>query len=251
MAHVAALRPADVVIGSKWGYTYTAGWNVTADKHEVKDHSLPVLRRQAAESRELLGDHLDLYQVHSATLDSGLLDNRTVLDELARLRDGGLAIGLTLSGPEQAVTLAKAMEVVIGGRRVFSVVQATWNLLAPAAGAALQAAHEAGIGVIIKEALANGRLTERNHDPVFAARRRVLEQVARRRQTTLDAIALAAVLAQPWVDVVLSGAATVEQLRSNLAALEVRLDDTDRAVLSGIAEQTADYWKTRSGLAWN
>ena len=47
-----------------------------AEVHEVKDHSLAALARQAAESRELLGDHLDLYQVHSATLDSGVLEDR-------------------------------------------------------------------------------------------------------------------------------------------------------------------------------
>src|SRR5262245_12760220 len=29
-----------VTVGSKWGYTYTAGWKVRAEKHEVKDHSL-------------------------------------------------------------------------------------------------------------------------------------------------------------------------------------------------------------------
>ena len=49
------LSRADVFVASKWGYTYTAGWKVEAEKHEVKDHSLPVLRRQAEESRALLG----------------------------------------------------------------------------------------------------------------------------------------------------------------------------------------------------
>src|SRR5262245_16940832 len=41
------IRPDEATIGSKWGYTYTAGWKVEAEKHEVKDHSLPVLQRQA------------------------------------------------------------------------------------------------------------------------------------------------------------------------------------------------------------
>ncbi|MFW6021391.1 MAG: aldo/keto reductase, partial [Guyparkeria sp.] len=30
-------------VGSKWGYTYTAGWRVEADVHEVKEHSREVL----------------------------------------------------------------------------------------------------------------------------------------------------------------------------------------------------------------
>jgi aryl-alcohol dehydrogenase-like predicted oxidoreductase len=36
-------------------------------------------------------------------------------------------------------------------------------------------AHQAGFGVVVKEALANGRLTGRNDDPAFAPTRRRLE----------------------------------------------------------------------------
>ncbi len=129
----------------------------------------------------------------------------------------GVKIGLTLSGPRQAETLQRALSVMSDGQRVFDCVQATWNLLEPSAGPALQAAHDAGMGVIVKEALANGRLTARNHDADFADKRRLLEAESARLRTTPDALALAAVLAQPWADVVLSGAATAEQLRSNLA----------------------------------
>jgi aryl-alcohol dehydrogenase-like predicted oxidoreductase len=245
------IPPDEVAVGSKWGYTYTAGWKVEATQHEVKNHSVPVLKRQAEESRELLGPHLKLYQIHSATQESGVLENRDVLNELAQLRDGGLRIGLTLSGPKQAEVLQRAMDITIGGRRLFDCVQATWNLLEPSVGPALRAAHEAGMGVIVKEALANGRLTPRNIDPAFAARRHILEEAARKSQTTSDALALAAVLAQPWADVVLSGAATVPQLESNLAALNVRLDQGVLDSLGALAESPQEYWATRGGLRWN
>src|SRR5438067_5798661 len=42
------------MVSSKWGYTYTAGWQVEAARHEIKDHSLAALERQLAESRALL-----------------------------------------------------------------------------------------------------------------------------------------------------------------------------------------------------
>ena len=68
---------------------------------------------------------------------------------------------------------------------------------------------------------------------------------------TLDALALAAVSAQPWVDVVLSGAATQEHLQSNLAAASVKIPDGLLRELLTLREQPADYWQTRSNLAWN
>ncbi len=245
------LAPEDVAVGSKWGYTYTAGWQVEADAHEIKDHSLSTLTRQIAESRNLLGNHLDLYQIHSATLESGVLENREVLDALARLRSEGLAIGLSLSGPRQAETLTRAMDVEVAGERLFDCVQATWNILERSAGPALAVAHEAGMRVIVKEALANGRLTDRNDDPAFAEQRQVLDRLAADRGTTLDALALAAVLAEPWADVVLSGAATRDQVRSNLAATEVPWNEDIAAALLPLTERPEEYWSIRSKLRWN
>jgi aryl-alcohol dehydrogenase-like predicted oxidoreductase len=240
-----------VTIGSKWGYTYTANWQTAAAQHEVKEHSVLTLQRQLAESRGWLGAHLDLYQIHSATLESGVLDNRAVLARLEQLRAEGLAIGLTLSGSRQAETLRRAVALRAGGQPLFDTVQATWNLLEPSAGPALREAHDAGMGVIVKEALANGRLTSRNDAAEFAPRRRHLEAMARARSCTIDALALAAVLAEPWADVVLSGAATVEQLHANLAALAVSWDGAAAEALRSIAEDPAAYWNTRSRLAWN
>ena len=233
------LDPGGVTVGSKWGYTYVAGWRVDAEPAEVKDLSAATLRRQLAESRALLGPHLRLYQIHSATLDSGVLEDREVIRELRRLREEGLGIGLSVTGPEQADTIRRALEVGL-----FDTVQATWNLHERSAGPALEEAHAAGLGVIVKEVLANGRLTPRGGDPLLAA-------AAAERGTTPDALAFAAVLAQPWVDVALSGATTVEQLRSNLAALDVDYDDELDRRLAPLAEEPHRYWRTRAALPWN
>ncbi|MCB9077091.1 MAG: aldo/keto reductase [Anaerolineaceae bacterium] len=245
------ISPNTVTIGSKWGYTYTANWQVEADKHEIKDHSLPVLQRQWQESQANLNSFLNIYQIHSATLDSGVLENEPVLLALARLKQFGIAIGLSLSGPQQGEVLKRAMDIEIDGQRLFDTVQATWNVLEPSAGSTLQLAADQGLGVIVKEALANGRLTSRNDNPAFAAKRAVLETQARRLETTIDALALAAVLAQPWVGVVLSGAATIDQLTANLKALHVAWDDQAAAALAALVEPPEVYWQTRSALDWN
>ncbi|HEX9938344.1 MAG TPA: aldo/keto reductase [Longimicrobium sp.] len=244
------ISPGEMVVGSKWGYEYTAGWRTDAEVHEVKHHTPEQLARQSAESLALLGAHLRLYQIHSATLDSGVLDNAGVIAGLARLKAEGVAIGLSLTGARQADTLRRAMEVRVDGEPLFGAVQATWNVLEPSAGPALAEAHAAGLGVIVKEALANGRLTSRNDDPACARDMEVLRAQTARLGTTLDALAIAAVLAEPWVDVVLSGATTVEQLRSNTAALWVAWDDEARTRLAPLARDPAAYWDERSRLPW-
>jgi aryl-alcohol dehydrogenase-like predicted oxidoreductase len=246
-----AINPDTVTVGSKWGYTYTADWQIQAEHHEIKEHSLPVLQRQIGESRSLLGSQLDLYQIHSATLASGVLENDAVLGELARLRDSGLHIGLSLSGPNQAETLTRAVEIERDGRPLFTAVQATWNLMAQEAGEALSQANAAGMGVIVKEALANGRLTPRNLEPSFQQRRILLDQIAAQNNITIDAVALAAVLAQPWADVVLSGAANVDHLHSNLKANAVTLEQDLPVLMEMLQESPMVYWETRNNLPWN
>lgn len=241
----------DATVGSKWGYTYTAGWQVNAAEHEVKQLSVDVLRRQWGETQAALPDRVNLYQVHSATLESGVLEDGEVLRELARLRQMGVHIGLTLSGAQQAATLARALAVRVDGVALFESVQATWNLLEPSVGPALAAARAHGVGVIVKEALANGRLTARNTDPTFADYLAQLSRQAARLGCTVDALALAAVLANPWADVVLSGAATAAQVDSNVQALDVVWDAEAAAALTSLVEEPAAYWATRGELTWN
>lgn len=213
-------KAAEVTVGSKWGYTYTAGWQVEAEKHEVKEHSLPVLERQWELSKRLL-PYLKLYQIHSATFSSGVLENKEVLTRLADLKAAGVLTGLLLSRPRQREVLAATMEVEIDGRRLFDAVRATFNVLEPSAGPNLQEAAANGMGVIIKEALANGRLTARNRAEAFALKRRMLESLADKYGVGIDAIALAYVLNFPWAHLAFSGAARPDHLSSNPQAGDV------------------------------
>jgi aryl-alcohol dehydrogenase-like predicted oxidoreductase len=236
---------SDVVVGSKWGYTYVGDWRVDAAVHEVKDQSLGALERQLGETRSLLGDRLALYQIHSATFETGVLEDRGVIDALARLRDGGVVIGFTTSGSDQAAVVRAALEIEVDGAPLFGTVQSTWNALERSVGPALEEAHEAGLGVIVKEAMANGRLAR---DPT--GRAVPLAEVAARHGAGVDAVALALVLAQPWCTVVLSGAVTPGQVAANVNALDVSLADDDVAELEAMVETPEAYWAERSALPW-
>ncbi|MET9082372.1 aldo/keto reductase [Streptomyces sp. NPDC004237] len=234
----------DVVVGSKWGYTYTADWTTDAEKHEVKDHSLATYDRQRAESDALLGDRLDLYQIHSVTPDSPALTDKELHARLAEAAATGLTLGFSTSGPAQADAIRAALAITVDGEPLFRTVQSTYNALETSAGPALAEAHDAGLTVIVKEGMANGRLAA-PHAP--DALRTVAEQTG----LGCDAVALAVVLCQPWAGVVLSGAATLTQLASNLHAAAVDLDEDQLARLATLAEGPRTYWERRGSLPWH
>src|SRR5262249_43417768 len=242
-----------VTVGSKWGYRYTAAWRVDAAVHEEKELTLARFTAQLGETRALLGDRLALYQIHSATAESGALEDRALLAALVdgRRRGAYRAVGLTLSGATSARALELALAAEGDGERVFDAVQATFNCLEPSLAAPLAAARAAGLGVIVKEVLANGRLTRANTRPEDAGLRRLIGALAGSCACDVDQLALAFVLEQPWVDVVLSGAATTAQLASHVGAFAVALDRGARAGLGVIAEPPERYWSTRSSLPWS
>ncbi len=250
-AWLASRAPQPVFVASKWGYTYTADWQADALVHEVKDHTRQAFERQWPETRLNLGRAPDLYQIHSATLESGVLEQRDTLRALFELRAAGVRVGLSVSGPLQPKVIERALEVEVDGEKLFEAVQATFNLLETSAESALRNAHEAGLLVVVKESLANGRLaspdTGRREDVETLAR---LEAEAERLGITCDALALAWVAAHPFVDVVLSGAATGHHLISNLQAQSCRPDEVANEVLRSLAESSAAYWSTRATLPW-
>lgn len=220
-------RREELVIGSKWGYAYVADFQRGAEVHEVKEHSVARLAEQWPLTVRDLGGKPDHYLIHSVTPDSPALRDAALLDDLRALAAGGTRIGISTSGPHQADVVRAALAT-----GVFGSVQSTWNPLEPSVAPALAEAHQAGWFVVVKEAMANGRLVAEN--------------------SALAALAVA--LAQPWADVVLSGAATVAQLEQNIAALSI-----DRAVIApgdlsiadlDIAESPRSYWDNRSRMAW-
>jgi aryl-alcohol dehydrogenase-like predicted oxidoreductase len=259
-----AIEPGEIVVASKWGYTYTAGWSTSATQHEVKDHSLAAFERQLAESVERLGRYLSLYQIHSVTAESRTLEDDALIDAIARLRERGIRSGLSVSGAGQDVAIRRSLEVRRDGERVFDSVQATWNFFERGAESALLDAHAAGMKVVVKEALANGRLTgeagsekreagkeNRNGGEIFSALVARIRELAESRGTTIEMLALGAALARPWANVVLSGAATVGQIQSTAAALKLSYDDELEEQLRSVSISSAEYWNTRSSFRWN
>jgi aryl-alcohol dehydrogenase-like predicted oxidoreductase len=247
------IKPGEVVVASKWGYTYTAGWSTSATQHEVKDHSVAAFEGQLAQSVERLGRYLSLYQIHSVTAEGKTLEDDALIDAIARLRERGIRAGLSVSGAGQDVAIRRSLEVRRDGERVFDSVQATWNLLERGADSALQDAHDAGMKVVVKESLANGRLTQANRDEADVLYPAVaqIRELAESRGTTVERLALAAALACPWANIVLSGAATVDQIRSTVAALDFAYDAELDQQLRSVAVASDEYWRARSAFRWN
>ncbi len=231
----------DVEIGSKWGYRYVGGWRLDADVHEVKDHSLTAFTVQARTSLQWLDGRLGVYHVHSATLETGVLDDDAVHRAMANLRERGVRVGISTSGPAQADAIRRALEVRVDGEPLFTSFQSTWNLLEPSAGPALAEAAGAGHRVIVKEVFANGRLAP-GPDAVPAA-----SALAARAGVPLDRLAVAAALANPWAWRVLLGPVDTGQLTSNVAGAGDALPDDG---LDGLREPADEYWATRSARPW-
>ncbi len=234
----AARKPQGLQLSSKWGYRYTGHWQRQVDVHEVKDLSLSHFETQYQQTEALLGPLLTRYSIHSATLESGVLNDGDLLNALARLRNQGLHVGLTTTGLRQSEIIDAALDIEFDGKPLFGAVQSTWNVLEPSAGAALQRAHERGLHVTIKEALANGRLAQRSDVAAWV-------QYCASRCESPDAVGLAAALQQPWADCVLCGAVTLNQLRSNLAAIDI-VTPVDFLPVSS----SASYWQQRQQLKW-
>jgi len=257
------VSPTDVYVSSKWGYTYVADWNVElgeGEPHEVKDHSLENFLKQVQETSEYIGEYVKLYQVHSATFDSGILTNTKVHEALSKCREEkGWKIGLSVSGPSQDDLIREAMQIKVSGeQRLFDSVQCTYNILEQRPHDALIEAHESGMDIIIKEGLANGRTLS---NPT-------LKELSSTLNCQPDQLALAAILAQPFQPRVLSGSVTVDQLRSNLGSfysiedpesmsVAERLVSTaeGKEVLQKLMEsckmESEEYWIQRSALKWN
>ena len=243
---------SDAVLGTKWGYTYVANWELGFEgKHEIKEHTLDKLLEQWQVSKKML-PNLKYYQVHSATFESGVLENEAVLNQLHNIKkDTGLHIGITTSGANQSEVITSALNISIENEYLFDSFQVTYNILEQSTFSVLQEVLSQNKKVIIKEALANGRVFPNEKFKHYTKAYLILEQLSKKYKVGFDAIALRFVMDKLQPTYVLSGASNAQQLRENLKAMHFQLSKDELDMLESLHALNSDYWNERSDLIWN
>lgn len=240
-----------IEIGAKWGYTYTANYDENATIHEVKEHSLAKLKEQWNFSKQLL-PYLKVYQIHSATLETGVLENTAVLEYLAFLKkEHHLKIGLTTTGTNQVEVIKKALDVLIDGNKIFDVFQVSYNFLDQGLREISDELIRNNKTIIIKEALANGRIFRNSNYSHYNKMYACLENLAKKYKVGIDAISLQYCAQTIPESTILSGASSCNQLEENLKMNDFSLSNEEIEILNSFKITPEFYWKERKQLQWN
>lgn len=239
----------DIEVATKWGYKYTANFDPNAKIHEIKDHSIDLLNEQWTHSIEII-PNLTTLQIHSATFESGVLNNEEVLHRLFEIKEKhGVHIGMTSTGENQIDVLKHALDVHINGHQLFDVFQVTYNVLDQSLAGVIQDFQ--GKRVVVKEAMANGRLFRnekyQHHTSVYNS----LERIAQKYQVGIDAVAIRFCIDSINPFAVLSGASYQQQILENLKADTFQLTGEELEELRSIAVSPTVYWNERKLLVWN
>jgi aryl-alcohol dehydrogenase-like predicted oxidoreductase len=240
-----------IEVASKWGYTYIADFNPKAKQHEVKEHSLKKLNEQWEQTR-LLNPTLSTYQIHSATLTTGVLENVEIHKRLAELKSKfNLKMGITTTGENQVEVIKTALKVVVDGNPLFDAFQVTYNIFDQSLAVLSDTLESLNKRVIIKEAMANGRIFPNQKYSHYKHAYNILQSLAKKYRVGIDAIALRFCVESIKSYKVLSGASQLQHLWDNLKVNDFALDKDDLELLEQLAVSPETYWKERSQLNWN
>lgn len=240
-----------IQIATKWGYTYVANFNANATIHEIKEHSIEKLQEQWQVSKAFM-PHLRVYQIHSATLETGVLANEAVLNQLALLKkEHNLKIGITTTGANQVAVIKKALDVSVGGHQLFDAFQVTYNVLEQSLGDILSDLIQQNKKIIVKEALANGRIFRNNAYKKYQDLYNELERLSHKYRVGQDAIALQFCAQMVAKSIILSGASNTTQLEENLRLNTFRLTEKEIQELAAFKIDPITYWAERKQLKWN
>ncbi|MEW7281238.1 aldo/keto reductase [Aquimarina sp. 2201CG1-2-11] len=238
-------------IATKWGYTYVANFDTNAKIHEVKEHSLTKLNEQWEVSKSFL-PYIKVYQIHSATLETMVLENSVILERLAFLKETyNLKIGITTTGANQVEVIKKALGVSVKGNQLFDTYQVTYNILDQSIREVSEVLDNQKKQLVIKEAMANGRLFENSTYKHYDKLYKVLEMLAKKYEVGIDAIALNFCKCTLPNAKILSGAASIAHIKQNAQATTFRLTTDEILLLSTFEVDPTLYWQERKQLAWN
>jgi aryl-alcohol dehydrogenase-like predicted oxidoreductase len=240
-----------IEIATKWGYTYTANFDEDATVHEIKEHSLAKLNEQWSFSKQLL-PNLKVYQIHSATMATGVLKNQAVLAKLANLKkEHGIKIALTTTGVNQVEVLKKALDIQVNGNQLFDLFQVTYNFLEQSLQELAQELIQQKKTIVIKEALANGRVFKNKNYQQYHLLYKVLATLSQKHQVGIDAISLRYCAQKIPESTILSGASNLIQLQENLKTHTFALSSEDLLLLDTFKISSQHYWSEREKLTWN
>jgi|TARA_R110002110_G_scaffold186691_23_gene393873 aryl-alcohol dehydrogenase-like predicted oxidoreductase len=240
-----------IQVATKWGYTYVANFDAEAKVHEIKEHSLKKLDEQWENSKAFL-PRLKVYQIHSATLDTGVLENDAVLNRLAFLKNEyNFEIGITTTGANQVEVIKKAVDVSVEGNQLFDAFQVTYNMLDQNLNSISNELQKQNKRIIIKEALANGRVFRNAKYTHYNELYATLESLASKYNVGVDAISLRFCEQTIQGSIILSGASSAKQLEQNLKIDLFHLSEHELEKLNTFRVKAEQYWQERKQLSWN
>ncbi len=201
-----ANRRQDVVLATKCSHFTTPLNTLSAD----------AIRRQVRESletslRTLQTDHVDLYMLHTGTID--VVSHPAVIAAFDECKQQGLtrAVGASTYTPEET---QKTIEMDF-----WNVIQLPYHLIDQRQGEFFQQAKEKGIGIVVRSVLFRGLLTDRAktlHPELkrLQDHREKYNPVLEEAGISLAELAMSFVLSQPEVSSVLVGIDRMEYLRT-------------------------------------
>ena len=241
----------ELIISSKAGYDMWPG------PYGSGGGSRKYLLASLDQSLERMGiDYVDIFYSHRFDPDTPLEETMMALDMAVR-SGRALYVGISSYSAEKTREAAKIARDLGTPLTIHQPSYSMFNRWIE--GGLLDAAEDTGLGVITFSPLAQGLLTdrylagdipegsrmarggslpERHLSEEALARLRALDEIARSRGQKLAQLALAWTLRDDRVTSTLVGASSVEQLETNLAALE-NLDFTDDE-LAAIDEHAVD-----------
>lgn len=247
------VRRSDVVIATKAFGRMGPGPN---DMGASRGHLMDAID---ASLERLQVDYVDLYQIHGWDAVTPIDETLRALDDIARsgrvryvgvsnwaawqiMKANGLSASHGWARPESVQSyysiagrdLEREVVPMVSDQQMGVLV---WS---PLAG-----------GLLADKAGADGKLAEGTRraqfdfPPVDRARAArcigAMREVAARHEVSVARVALAWVLARPWVTSVIFGAKTLEQLEDNLAVTTLALTSEDLAALDAVSELPPEY----------